>query len=140
LRFSNDERARIVALVRHHLICYDDTWTDSAVRRWIRRVSPELVEDLYVLSEADVTAKGKDPKADLDNIAQLKAHVAKVLAAGAAFSIKDLAINGGTLIQELGVKPGPDIGRVLKALLEEVLEDPEKNQPATLLERAKELL
>jgi tRNA nucleotidyltransferase (CCA-adding enzyme) len=106
----------------------------------VRRVSPELVDDLYVLSEADVTAKGKDPSADLESIAQLKAHVAKVIAQGAAFSIKDLAINGGTLIKDLGVKPGPDIGRVLKALLEEVLEDPEKNQPATLLERARALL
>jgi tRNA nucleotidyltransferase (CCA-adding enzyme) len=140
LRFSNDERARIVALVRHHLICYDATWTDSAVRRWVRRVSPELVEDLYALSEADVTAKGKDASADLENIAQLKAHVAKIIAAGAAFSIRDLAINGGTLMKELGVQPGPDIGRVLKALLEEVLEDPEKNQVPTLLERARALL
>ena len=140
LRFSSAERARIVALVRHHLICYDDTWSDTAVRRWVRRVSPELVDDLYALSEADVNAKGKDASADLENITHLKAHVAKIIAHGAAFSIKDLAINGGTLIKDLGVKPGPDIGRVLKALLEEVTEDPEKNQPAALLERARALL
>jgi len=140
LRFSNDERAHIVALVRHHLICYDGTWSDAAVRRWVRRVSPELVGDLYALSEADVTAKGKDPTADLENITQLKAHVEKVIAQGAAFSVKDLAVNGGTLIKELGVKPGPDVGRVLRALLEEVIEDPEKNQPSVLLERARDLL
>lgn len=140
LRFSNDERAHIVALVRHHLICYDGTWSDAAVRRWVRRVSPELVGDLYALSEADVTAKGKDATADLENITQLKAHVEKVIAQGAAFSVKDLAVNGGTLIKELGVKPGPDVGRVLRALLEEVIEDPEKNQPSVLLERARDLL
>ena len=58
LRFSNDERARIVALVRHHLICYDDTWTDAAVRRWLQRVGPELAPDLYALGRADVLAKG----------------------------------------------------------------------------------
>ena len=34
LRFSNEERARVVALVRHHLICYADDWTDAAVRRF----------------------------------------------------------------------------------------------------------
>ncbi|HEX3777207.1 MAG TPA: HD domain-containing protein [Polyangiaceae bacterium] len=140
LRFSNDERERIVALVRHHLICYDDSWSDAAVRRWIRRVSPELVDDLYSLSEADVSAKGKDPSLDLENIARLKAHVAKVIAAGAAFNVRDLAINGGTLIKELGIQPGPEIGRVLKALLEEVLEEPEKNQASVLLEHARELL
>ena len=47
LRFSNDERARIVALVRYHLFHYSDEWTDAAVRRWIRRVGPDRVEDLY---------------------------------------------------------------------------------------------
>ena len=60
LRFSNDERARIVALVRHHLFHYSDEWTDAAVRRWIRRVGPDRVDDLYVLNEADVRAKGRD--------------------------------------------------------------------------------
>jgi hypothetical protein len=30
------------ALIRHHLICYSDDWTDAAVRRWLRRVTPEL--------------------------------------------------------------------------------------------------
>lgn len=140
LRFSNDERERIVALVRHHLICYDGTWSDAAVRRWIQRVSPGLVDDLYSLGEADVTAKGKDATSDLEHITQLKAHVAKVIAQGAAFSVKDLAINGGTLMKELAVKPGPDIGRVLKALLEEVLEDPTKNTHEALLERARALL
>jgi tRNA nucleotidyltransferase (CCA-adding enzyme) len=140
LRFSNDECARIVALVRHHLICYDATWSDAAVRRWVRRVSPELVDDLYALTEADVQAKGKDPSVDLENIGLLKAHVAKVIAQGAAFSVRDLAIDGHTLIEELGVKPGPELGRVLGALLEEVTEDPEKNQVSALLQRARALL
>ena len=69
LRFSNDERARIVALVRYHLFHYSDEWTDAAVRRWIRRVGPERVEDLYVLNEADVRAKGRDFESDLEALA-----------------------------------------------------------------------
>jgi len=140
LRFSNDERTRVVALVRHHLICYDGTWSDAAVRRWIRRVSPELVDDLYVLSEADVRAKGRDASVDLQHLGELKAHVAKVIAQGAAFSVKDLALDGGSLIKELGIRPGPEIGRVLRALLEEVVEDPSLNARETLLTRARELL
>ena len=140
LRFSNDERERIVALVRHHLICYDGTWNDAAVRRWIRRVSPELVDDLYLLGEADVQAKGKEPRTDLEYISQLKAHVAKVIAQGAAFNVKDLAIDGRVLMSELAVKPGPEIGRVLRTLLEEVVDDPALNTRETLLARARELL
>ena len=140
LRFSNEERQHIGALVRHHLICYDTSWSDAAVRRWIRRVTPELLADLYLLNEADVLGKGRDVTADLANLAGLKQHVERVLAAGAALSTRDLAIDGRTLIQELGLKPGPDIGRILKALLDEVVEEPSKNQREALLERARALL
>jgi tRNA nucleotidyltransferase (CCA-adding enzyme) len=140
LRFSNEERQHIVALVRHHLICYDASWSDAAVRRWIRRVTPELVPDLYLLNEADVRGKGRDCSPDLESLAALKAHVERILAAGAAFSIRDLAIDGRVLMQELGMKPGPDLGRILKALLDEVVDDPSKNQREALLERARALL
>ena len=138
LRFSNDERARIVSLVRHHLFHYDDQWTDRAVRHWIRRVSPDRVEDLYVLNEADARAKGRDVRADLDALANLKAHVARVLAEGAALSTRDLKINGRDLIRELSLKPGPVIGQILDALLEAVTNDPALNEPQALLARARE--
>jgi tRNA nucleotidyltransferase (CCA-adding enzyme) len=140
LRFSNEERQRITALVRHHLICYDTSWSDSTVRRWIRRVGPELVSDLYLLNEADVRGKGRDCSLDLQALEGLKAHVERVLAAGAALSIRDLAIDGRVLMQELGLKPGPDLGRILKALLDEVVDDPTKNERGALLERARALL
>jgi tRNA nucleotidyltransferase (CCA-adding enzyme) len=140
LRFSNEERQHIAALVRHHLICYDSSWSDAAVRRWIRRVTPELVPDLYVLNEADVRGKGRDCSADLAALQSLKAHVERILATGAAFSIRDLTIDGRVLMQELGLQPGPDLGRILRALLDEVVDDPSKNQRDVLLERARALL
>lgn len=139
LRFSNEERERIVALVRHHLICYDESWTDRAVRRWLRRVTPELAPDLYRLARADVTAKGKDPTRDLELIAALEAHVTRVLEAGAALTTRDLAIGGKDLMSELSLKPGPIFGEILRQLLDEVVDDPEKNRREYLLARAAEL-
>jgi tRNA nucleotidyltransferase (CCA-adding enzyme) len=139
LRFSNDERARIVSLVRHHLFHYSDEWTDAAVRRWIRRVGPDRVDDLYVLNAADARAKGRDFTADIDALAQLKTHVARVLAAGAALSTRDLKINGHDLIRDLGIKPGPIIGQILDALLEAVTSDPCLNERSALLEKAREM-
>jgi tRNA nucleotidyltransferase (CCA-adding enzyme) len=140
LRFSNDERARIVDLVRHHLFHYDDEWNDSTVLRWIRRVGVERVEDLYALNEADITAKGRAAPDDFDALARLKAHVAKVRAKGAALSTKDLKINGRDLMRELDLKPGPIIGELLDALLEAVTNDPALNEREALLARARELL
>jgi tRNA nucleotidyltransferase (CCA-adding enzyme) len=140
LRFSNEQRVRVVALVRHHLICYDQSWSDSAVRRWIRRVSPELLEDLYRLNRADVLGKGTDASLDLERLAALEQRVANVLSAGAAITVRELAIDGHDLMQELGLAPGPRIGSVLRELLEEVIENPEQNERELLLARAAQLL
>lgn len=137
LRFSNEERARIVSLVRNHLFHYSDEWTDTAVRRWVRRVGVERIEDLYVLNEADVRAKGRDFDADIHALAGLKAHVARVIAEGAAFSTRDLKINGHDLIRELGIAPGRVIGEILDVLLEVVISDPSVNHREALLATAR---
>ena len=140
LRFSNDERARIVHLVRNHLFHYTSEWSDASVRRFIKRIGKERLEDLFALNEADVRAKGRDATPDLGALEGLKAHIARVIAQGAALSTRDLAIGGRDLMSELGLLPGPIIGRTLAALLEEVLADPGKNQRDTLLAMAKKLV
>ena len=140
LKFSNDEKDRIVGLVRHHLFHYD-AWSDQAVRRWIKRVGPSLLEDLYLLNEADLRGKGTIfADADLLPLVALKAHVEKVLAEGAALSTRDLAIDGNVLIKELGIKPGRIIGQVLEELLELVITDPALNTSEGLLPLAREIV
>lgn len=136
LRFSNDERARIVSLVRHHLFHYDG-WTDAAVRRWIKRVGPERLDDLYALNFADVSAKGKTEPSDFEPLEALKAHVARVLEEGAALTTRDLAIDGNVLMSDLGLPRGRIIGDVLSALLEIVLSDPAENTREALLAHAR---
>jgi tRNA nucleotidyltransferase (CCA-adding enzyme) len=138
LRFSNDERARITALVRHHLFHYTDEWTDATVRRWMRRVGPDRVLDLYALNEADVRAKGREPNLDLAALAALKAHVARVLEAGAALTTKDLRIDGNDLMKELLLSPGPLLGRILQHLLDLVVGDPSLNERERLLALAED--
>ncbi|AGP34420.1 hypothetical protein BE04_39920 [Sorangium cellulosum] len=140
LRFSNDERARIVALIRHHLICYDDSWTDAAVRRWLRRVTPALAPDLYEIGVADALGKGREVTEDIATIGRLRARVEAMLAAGAALSAKDLAVNGSVLMRELGIPPSRLVGEILERLVELVTEEPEANTPERLLAAARELV
>lgn len=140
LRFSNEERARIVALIRHHILCYDETWSDAAVRRWIKRVGPDLVNDLYALGHADVIAKGRDATGDLARLAALEAHVTRILSTGDALSIRDLAVDGNVLMAELRIAPGRALGELLKQLLEDVIEDPGRNQRDELIARARNIL
>lgn len=139
LRFSNEERDRVVALVRHHLFHYD-SWSDQAVRRWIKRVGVDRLQDLYALNEADLRGKGPIFKeADLAALAALKVHVEKVIAEGAALTTRDLAIDGNDLMKEIGLARGRVIGQVLEALLEIVIVDPAQNQRETLLARARDI-
>jgi tRNA nucleotidyltransferase (CCA-adding enzyme) len=140
LRFSNDERARITSLVRHHLFHYTDEWGDATVRRWIKRVGKDLLPDLYRLNEADVRAKGLDASPDLAALEARQVHVKKVLDAGAALSTRDLAIDGAVLMKELELPPGPVLGRILRHLLELVLGDPALNERESLLGLAREFV
>ncbi len=140
LRFSNDERAHVIALVRHHLICYDESWTDAAVRRWIRRIGPDVAPDLYELGFADARGKGREASQDIANIEHLRERVGALLAAGAALSTRDLALNGSDLMKELGLPPGRQIGELLAKLVEVVTDDPTANERERLLEEARRLL
>jgi tRNA nucleotidyltransferase (CCA-adding enzyme) len=140
LRFSNDERARVTDLVRHHIFHYSDEWSDATVRKWIRRVGVDRIEDLYRLNEADIRAKGKEASADLSALEALKAHVKKVIEAGAALSTKDLQIDGHDLMRELSLRPGPILGRTLQHLLDLVTNEPGLNNGPDLLARAREFV
>jgi tRNA nucleotidyltransferase (CCA-adding enzyme) len=134
LKLSNKERERVSALVAHHMFWYSPEWSDATVRRFIRRVGPELLPDLFALRTGDVVGRGfgEDPENELG---ELRRRVEKVMAEDQALSIGDLAVDGADVMRVLAVPPGPLVGETLRALLEEVLEDPELNTRERLLER-----
>jgi tRNA nucleotidyltransferase (CCA-adding enzyme) len=139
MKFSNDEKSRIVSVVRNHLICYEDSWSDGAVRRWLRRVTRERTTDLYALARADNIGKGRPTPQEFERIDHLASRVEKVILAGDAITTKALTVDGTTLMRELNLRPGRHIGQLLEALLEHVLENPEDNQPEILLGLARAL-
>lgn len=132
-RFANDARERIVHLVRHHLVCYADDWSDAAVRRFVRRVGLTAVEPLLALARADALAKGRPVEDELGGLERLRERVARAVEAGAAFGLKDLAVTGSDVMARLAIPPGPTVGKVLEALLQRVLEDPALNEREALL-------
>jgi len=133
LRAPRAEVTRVVRLVRHHMFAYTHEWTDAAVRRFVRRVGVDLLSDLFALRAADDVASGvEEPPGGWR---ELRERVAAV--AGDPLEAKHLAISGDDLVAELGIAPGPPIGRLLAALLEAVLEDPGLNSRDRLLELAR---
>ena len=133
LRAPRAEATRVGRLVRHHMFAYTPDWTDAAVRRFVRRVGVDLLADLFALRAADDMASGvEEPPGGWR---QLRERVAAV--AHDPLEAHHLAVTGEDLVTELGIPPGPRIGRLLAGLLEAVLEDPALNSRDRLLDLAR---
>jgi tRNA nucleotidyltransferase (CCA-adding enzyme) len=139
LRFSNEDREHIVHLVRNHLVCYSDAWSDAAVRRFVKRVGVDNLDSLLALARADALAKGREVEQELAGLVRLQERVRQVLDAGAALSTRDLAMDGHDVMQHLGIAPGRKVGKVLDELLSRVLDDPGLNDRQALLRAVDEI-
>lgn len=138
LRYSNEVREKVTHLIRHHMFYYQPEWTDSAVRRFARSVGVENIPDLIALRLADMGGNVKK-SGDTRPLQALLRRVEEVIAQDTALSVKDLAI-GGEDLKAMGLAPGPIYGQILRALLEQVLDDPEMNEPERLRRAARELI
>ena len=114
----------------------DEKITDSAVRRFIRRVGVDNVADMMDLRIGDRLGGGTQV-AESWRLKKFKERVAKEL--HPPFSINDLAIDGNDIMRELKIKPGPKIGEILQKLFTEVDENLSRNNKEFLLKRIKEL-
>jgi len=139
LKFSNDQIETVNNLILNHMFHYTDEWTDGAVRRFIRKVGLDNIEDLFTLRMAD--RKGNGARKGLPApIERLKKRIDHVIEQENAFSVRDLNINGTILMEEFGLTPGPIIGAILNHLLEAVLDNPELNEKEKLLDLSREIL
>jgi tRNA nucleotidyltransferase (CCA-adding enzyme) len=132
LRFSRDDRDLVSHLVDEHMFHYTQEWSDGAVRRFLRRVGTESLDDQFQLREADNAARGVE-SGDAGTLGELRARIDAVLARREAIAVQDLAVQGDDVMRALGIGPGPEVGRALHALLDRVLEDPGLNERERLL-------
>lgn len=136
LKLSKEQRNKIVTLIRWHMFTIDEHITDSAVRRFIRRIGLENVKDMIDLRIGDRLGSGTKT-AESWRLKKFKERIEEQL--NPPFSINDLAINGTDIMEILKIKPGPKIGEILQKLFEECDEDLSLNNRDHLLERIKEL-
>ncbi|HNM99957.1 MAG TPA: HD domain-containing protein [Turneriella sp.] len=109
---------KVKFLVRNHMFHYTDEWSDKAVRRFVKKVPLEELQDLISLRLADRKGSGKKtafPKA----LQKLIDHIDEIIAKEQEFKIKDLAVNGHTLM-EMGIPASRQMGDILKYLHAEV--------------------
>ncbi len=138
LRYPRTPADEVVHLVRHHMFVVDPGATDAAVRRFILRIGPERLDALFALRRADDLGSGADP--DDPDTASFRARVEHELHAAHPLDRSALAVDGRDLMDELGLEPGPRLGRVIDELLDRVIADPGANERGSLLLLAQGIL
>lgn len=139
LRMPRWRTERIAAAIRQHMYHYESTWTDAAVRRFIRRTDGVDRDLLFSLHRADNMASGVGAEGER-NQAELERRIADEIERQPGLLVhRRLAIDGHDLRRELGMAPGPRIGQVLAGLMEAVIEDPSRNERGELLSLARGL-
>jgi tRNA nucleotidyltransferase/poly(A) polymerase len=131
LRFNNKEIEKLTNLVRRHMFNYQPQMTDAAIRRLIRKIGKENISDMMLLRIAD--RKGSGSQTTSWRMMELQKRIGEQLFE--PMEINDMVVNGRDVMEILGVKPGPIVGKVLKELFEEVLEDTSLNNKEYLTER-----
>jgi tRNA nucleotidyltransferase (CCA-adding enzyme) len=136
LRYPSRLQAYVARLVREHAFRLDAAVDAVASRRFLRRHGDELAFDLLRHRRADLAAKtvGGEEVAALERFESLLEQERP-----SAHRLDDLAVDGADLIG-IGYREGPELGRVLEALLDAVVDDPSLNEREILLGRAGDLL
>ena len=125
LKFSKKDLEKVVKLVRFHLFYYNtDEVGEASVRRLVRQVGPENIQELLQVRMCDRIGSGV-PKAEPYKLRHLKYIIEKISLD--PISVKMLKINGKDIIEMLNIRPGPAIGYILDVLLGKILSSPKDN-------------
>jgi tRNA nucleotidyltransferase (CCA-adding enzyme) len=135
LRFSKKQADKLYKLVRYHQFTVNEEQTDSALRRFIRKVGLENVPDMLDLRVGDRLGGGaRETSWRLEEFKKRLVEVQKQ-----PFTVHDLKISGNDVMKELGIKPGPKVGEILQKLYDDVVEKKIPNKKKALLARLKEI-
>ena len=136
LKASNELKSRVLMPVR----CHDDAIPAErkAVKRWLGKLGAERFSALLAVKKADDAAKNPE-FSQRPQIEALETLAEELAAENTCVSLKDLAVNGSDLLAA-GCPAGPAVGRLLKTLLAQVMEEQCPNQRDALLEKAAQLL
>lgn len=134
-RLSRVQSDTLITLVRWHQFSVDERQTDSALRRFIRRVGKENLDDMLALRIGDRLGGGaRETSWRLELFKKRLEEVQKL-----PFTVSDLAVSGHDVMTLYNCKPGPLVGKVLNQLFAEVESGICMNERSALLLRMKEM-
>lgn len=134
-RLSKRDKHRLVKLVRWHMFTVDERQTDKAIRRFIRNVGIEYLDDMLDLRIGDRLGGGA--RESSWRLEKFKHRLHEVQQQ--PFSVHDLKITGHDIMNTLNIPPGRQIGQILNQLYDEVVNQQLPNDPTALTERIRAL-
>ncbi|RBP97269.1 CCA tRNA nucleotidyltransferase [Bifidobacterium aemilianum] len=120
LHFENHMVEDVSKLVDLHLRFHgyvDEPWTDSAVRRYVRDAGP-LYERLNRLTRADATTQNRRKAQTFEAAMDEMEERVRQLKEKEDFESIRPDLDGNEIIDLLGIKPGPMVGRAYRHMLE----------------------
>ena len=129
LRLSNEQKTKFVRLIKFHQFTVQEDQTDKAVRRFIRDVGKEYIQDMLDLRTADRVGSGSTPTSWRFDL--FKKRIIEVQKE--PFTVKDLKVNGLDIMKVKNIKPSKEVGDILDVLFEKVINGELKNEKDTLL-------
>lgn len=137
LKASNADTERVRRLVTHQHGIFPPDADPRAVRHWLRAAGPDLVNDLFRLRIACWRGRRPGERPPAETLTSRWEAVREELRTRPPLSVADLAI-GGDDLKDLGLRPGPRYGEILRRLLARVLDDPELNTRERLVALVRE--
>lgn len=127
-RLSRKQKEKLLILIRYHMFSVEEIQTDSALRRFIRTVGKDNLDDMLALRTGDRIGGGAKPTSWRTEL--FKKRLIEVQKK--PFTVADLKISGHDVMEKLGIKPGPEVGKILDELFEKVIEGELKNEREAL--------
>jgi len=137
LKFKRSDIEKITKLVRYHLFYYNvGEVSESSIRRLLRKVGRESIDELLEVRMADRIGSGV-PKAEPYRLRHMRYIIEKV--STDPVDVNMMEIKGKDVMEIADISPGPLVGSILSVLLSEVVGDPQRNTKEYLTRRVKEI-
>lgn len=137
LKLDNHTIDEVCMLVKEHESCFGET-SIKAFRRFLNRIGKNRFHDFAIIRKADIAGQSDFDRDEKEaGIKALEEMYQQIKQENHCTVLTDMEIKGQDLIN-LGIKPGKEMGDILKALFDKVLDDPTLNDREILIKMVEE--
>ena len=139
LRYPSAVIRDVTALIRNHMFDLRTEAKENTIRLWLQEMGIERSRQLIALRRADVHGSGRI-EGPVESADRWERILESMIAAGAPFEERQLAVTGADIAGYLGIPPSPRIGYIKAGLLRHCAKHPEDNNKTVLLRLSRDLV